>query len=80
MPVNSALNSVDKSVPLLQAINIIISEDLEELLVWDQELSKWIWMLTTTDIIRLLMYALHRLTKNLPIRTYPLIARYAPHK
>jgi hypothetical protein len=30
------MSSIDKSVPLTEAINIFINEDIEELLVWDE--------------------------------------------
>lgn len=35
MPINSSMSSIDKSVSLIEAINIFVSEDIEELLVWD---------------------------------------------
>lgn len=57
MPLNSSICSIDKSVPLYEAINILISENLEELLVWDEVESKWIWMLTIVDAIRLIMHS-----------------------
>lgn len=71
MPINSAMSSIDKSVPLTDAINIFINEDIEELLVWDEDESKWIWMLTTVDIIRLIMHALKCLVRKQPISTSP---------
>jgi predicted transcriptional regulator len=67
------MSSIDKSVSLIDAINIFISEDIEELLVWDEGESKWIWMLTTVDIIRLIMHSLKCIAKREPISTYSFI-------
>ena len=35
MPINSVMCSIDKSVSLIKAINIFVSEGVDELLVWD---------------------------------------------
>lgn len=69
MPINSSMSSIDKSVSLIDAINIFVSEDIEELLVWDEGDSKWIWMLTTVDIIRLIMHALKCITNKEKVST-----------
>lgn len=63
------MSSMDKSVSLIEAINIFVSEDIEELLVWDEGESKWIWMLTTVDIIRLIMHALKCISRKEPVGT-----------
>jgi hypothetical protein len=57
MPINSSISSIDKSVTLYDAINILITENMDELLVWDDIENKWIWMLTLTDAIRLIMHS-----------------------
>jgi hypothetical protein len=58
MPINSGISSVDKSVSLYDAVNILIKEDIEELMIWDEVKSKWIWMLTLVDAIRFITHAL----------------------
>lgn len=73
MPINSSMSSIDKSVSLIEAINIFVSEDIEELLVWDEGESKWIWMLTTVDIIRLIMHTLKCISRKEPVGTAVLI-------
>ena len=40
MPINSSICTVDKSISLYDAINILISKNIEELLVWDEEQCK----------------------------------------
>jgi hypothetical protein len=67
------MSSIDKSVSLIDAINIFVSEDIEELLVWDEGESKWIWMLTTVDIIRLIMHSLKCIARKEPVRIYSFI-------
>lgn len=64
MPINSSINSIDKSMSLYDAINMLISKDLEELLVWDEQKGKWIWMLTLVDAIRFITHALKSLTRH----------------
>jgi hypothetical protein len=64
MPINSSINSVDKSISLYDAINILISKELEELLVWDEQKCKWIWMLTLVDAIRFITHALKSLLRH----------------
>lgn len=61
------MSSIDKSVSLIEAINIFVSEDIEELLVWDEGESKWTWMLTTVDIIRLIMHSLKCVARGEPV-------------
>jgi predicted transcriptional regulator len=58
MPINSSINSIDKSMSLYDAINILVSKELEELLIWDPQKCKWIWMLTMVDAIRFITHAL----------------------
>lgn len=58
MPINSSICIIDKSVSLYDAINILISKNIEELLVWDENLCKEIWMLTLVDAIRFTTHAL----------------------
>ena len=64
MPINSAMCSIDKSVNLVTAINIFINEGVDELLVWDENESKWVWMMTLADIIRFISYGLKCVTKG----------------
>jgi hypothetical protein len=71
MPINSAMCSIDKSVSLIEAINIFISEGVDELLVWDESESRWVWMLTVADIVRFLLYAFKCITHQQPISTLP---------
>ncbi len=59
--------SIDKTVSLISAINIFINEGVDELLVWDEEESKWVWMLTVADIIRFISHAIRCVTKGVPI-------------
>jgi hypothetical protein len=54
--------SIDSSVSLIKAIDIFISEGVDELLIWDEGESKWVWMLTVADIIRFLLYAIKCVT------------------
>ena len=61
--------SIDKSVSIVSAINIFINEQVDELLVWDEDEAKWVWMLTLADIIRFISHALKCATRNLPIST-----------
>lgn len=58
MPINSWINSVDKHISLYHAVNILINKNLEELLIWDAQKGKWIWMLTLVDAIRFITHAL----------------------
>jgi predicted transcriptional regulator len=55
---NNSVCSINKNSSIYDAINIIINEDIEELLVWDESLQRWIWMLTIADAIRLIMHSL----------------------
>lgn len=72
MPINSAMCSIDKTVSLVNAINIFISEGVDELLVWDEEDSKWAWMLTVADIIRFINHAIKCVSNGIPISKRPL--------
>lgn len=58
MPINSSICSIDKSLSLYDAINILIFKNIEELLVWDEQQCKEIWMLTLVDAIRFTTHAL----------------------
>lgn len=69
MPINSSMCSIDKSVPFLDAINIMVNEEIEELLVWDEDESKWIWMITLADIMRFIMHSLKCVSRKQPIST-----------
>ena len=69
MPINSSMSSIDKSLTLRAAIEIFVSENIEELLVWDEGEGKWLWMLTTADIIRLIMHSVKCLHNREPIST-----------
>lgn len=64
MPLNSSINSVNKSISLYDAINILIYKDLEELLIWDDTYNTWIWMLTLVDAIRFITHALKSLLRH----------------
>jgi hypothetical protein len=63
MPINSSISSISKNASFFDAINIIINENIEELLVWDENLNRWIWMLTIVDAIRLIMHSLKTIIK-----------------
>ena len=64
MSINSSVCSINKNASLFDAINIIINENIEELLVWDESLNRWIWMLTIVDAIRLIMHSLKTIIKE----------------
>lgn len=64
MSINSSVCSISKNASLFDAINIIINENIEELLVWDESLNRWIWMLTIVDAIRLIMHSLKTIIKE----------------
>jgi hypothetical protein len=64
MAINSSICSISKNSSLFDAINIIINENIEELLVWDESLNRWIWMLTIVDAIRLIMHSLKTIIKE----------------
>lgn len=64
MPINNSVSSINKESPIYDAINIIINEDIEELLVWDESLNRWIWMITVADAIRLIMHSLKTIIRE----------------
>lgn len=64
MSINSSVCSINKNSSLFDAINIIINENIEELLVWDESLNRWIWMLTIVDAIRLIMHSLKTIIRE----------------
>jgi hypothetical protein len=65
--------SINKNASLFDAINIIINENIEELLVWDETLNRWIWMLTIVDAIRLIMHSLKTIINQGKVSIYTLI-------
>ena len=69
MPINSSMSSIDQTLTLRAAIDIFVTENIEELLVWDEGDAKWIWMLTTADIIRLTMHSIKCTARGEPIGT-----------
>lgn len=64
MSFNNSVCSISKDSSIYDAINIIINEEIEELLVWDETLDKWVWMLTIADAIRLIMHSLKTIIKE----------------
>ena len=59
--------SIDKEVSFIKAIDIFINEGVDELLVWDEGESKWVWMLTVADVIRFLLYSMKCIRQKKPI-------------
>jgi hypothetical protein len=76
MSINSSVCSINKNASLFDAINIIINENIEELLVWDETLNRWIWMLTIVDAIRLIMHSLKTIINQGKVSILTLIPRF----
>ncbi len=76
MSMNNSVCSINKNSSIYDAINIIINEDIEELLVWDESLHRWIWMLTIADAIRLIMHSLKAIINEGKVSTFSMINRF----
>jgi hypothetical protein len=64
MPKNSYVVSIDREATIHEAMELLMNEGYEELLLWDKINTKWILLFSLADAIRFTLFAMQSLVKE----------------
>ena len=64
MPKNSYVVSIDRDATVLEAMQLLMDEGYEELLLWDRLSTKWTLLFSLADAIRYSLFAVQSLVQE----------------
>lgn len=64
MPKNSYVVSIDRDANIFEAMQLLLEEGYEELLLWDRLSTKWVLLFSLADAIRFMLFAVQSLVQD----------------